>query len=85
MTRVHERVRTIFELHHEELYNLCASLNIITVIKSKRVEWERHVARMIGMRNAYNLLDGKHERKRQFGRPKHRCDDNIRMDRREMG
>jgi hypothetical protein len=37
------------------------------------------------MRNAYKILVGKSERKRLIGRPRHRCDDNIRMDLREIG
>jgi len=49
------------------------------------VRWARHVARMVELRNAYNILVGKPERKGSLGR--HRCTwkDNIRMDLREIG
>jgi len=43
------------------------------------------VARMGKMRNAYNILFGKHQWKRPLGRPRRRCVDNIRMDLRETG
>jgi hypothetical protein len=45
------------KLHNEELlHNLYTSPNIITVIKSRRMKQEGHVAHMGGMRNAYNIL-----------------------------
>jgi hypothetical protein len=34
------------KLHNEELHNLCSSPNIIRMIKSKRLRWAGHVARM---------------------------------------
>jgi len=37
------------------------------------------------MRNAYNVFVEKSEGKRQLGRPRHRWEDNIRMDLREIG
>jgi hypothetical protein len=43
-------------LHNEELHNLYASSNIITVIKSRRIRWPWHVARMEEMRNSYKIL-----------------------------
>jgi hypothetical protein len=51
-------------LHSEELHNLYASPNIIRVIKSRRMRWAGHVARMGEMRNAYDILVGKFEGKR---------------------
>jgi hypothetical protein len=48
-------------LHNEELHNLYTSPNIIRVIKSRSVRWAVHVARMGAMRNAYNILIGRHE------------------------
>jgi hypothetical protein len=70
-------------LHTEELHNLHASPNIITVIKSRRMRWAEHIARMGEMRNAYNILVLKSEKKRPLGRHRGRWEDNIRMDHRE--
>jgi hypothetical protein len=53
---------------HEDLHNLDASLNMITVIKSRRIRWVGHVARLEAMRNAYNILVGKSEGKRPLRR-----------------
>jgi hypothetical protein len=53
------------------------------VIKSRRIRWVGHVARMKAMRNAHNASVGKPERKRLLGRPKRRWEDNIKMDFRE--
>jgi hypothetical protein len=47
------------------------------------MSWVGHVARVGEMRNAYNILVGKSERKRPLGRHRHRWEDNIRMDVRE--
>jgi hypothetical protein len=58
---------------------------IIRIIKSRRMRWAGHVARMGEKRNVYRLLVGKPEGKRQLGRPKHRWTDNIKMDLLEIG
>jgi hypothetical protein len=50
-------------LHNEELHNLYASLNIIRVIKLRRMTWTGHVAWMGKMRNPYNTLVEKPEKK----------------------
>jgi hypothetical protein len=50
-------------LHNEELHNLYASLNVIRLIKSKKMRRVWYVARMGKMRNAYNILVGKPEGK----------------------
>jgi hypothetical protein len=55
-------------------------LNIIRIIKSRRMRWAGHVARMGEKRNVYRLLVGKSEGKRPLGRPRHRWTDNIKMD-----
>jgi hypothetical protein len=47
------------ELHNEELRDLYSSLSIIRIIKSRRMKWAGHVARMGEKRNAYRLLVGK--------------------------
>jgi hypothetical protein len=59
-------------LHNEELHNLYNSSSIIRVIKSRRIGWAGHVARMGKKRNAYRILVGKSEGKRLLGRPRRR-------------
>jgi hypothetical protein len=72
------------KLHNEELHDLYSSPNIIRIIKSRRMRWAGHVARMGEKRNVYRLLVGKPEGKRLLGRPRHMWVDNIRMDLGEM-
>jgi hypothetical protein len=62
-----------------------SSPSIIRIIKSKRMRWAGHVARMGEKRNVYRLLAGKPEGKGPLGRPRCRWMDNIKMDRLEMG
>jgi hypothetical protein len=57
-------------LHNEELHNLYASPNIISVIKSRRIRKAGNAARMDEMRNAYKNLVGKPEGKRPLARPR---------------
>jgi len=71
-------------LHNEELNDLYSSPNIVRVIKSRRMRWARHVARMGDDRGVYRVLVGKLERKRPLGRPRGRWVDNIRMDLQEV-
>jgi hypothetical protein len=52
------------KLHKEELHNLFSSPSIIRMIKSRRMRWAGHVARMLTKRNASRILDGKQEGKR---------------------
>jgi hypothetical protein len=66
------------KLQNEDLHGLY-STNFIRVIKSRRMKLVRHAARMGEMTNAYNILVGKHLRKRQLGRPRRRWEDNIKM------
>jgi hypothetical protein len=58
-------------------------LSIVWVITSRRMRWAWHVARMGERRDVrvYRVLMGKPERKRPLGRPRRRCEDNIKMDR----
>jgi hypothetical protein len=58
---------------------------MIRIIKSMRMRWSGHVARMGEKRNAYRLLVGKPEGKRPLRRPRRRWVDNIRMDHGEVG
>jgi hypothetical protein len=64
-------------LHNKELYALYSSPNIIRVVKSRRLRWAGHVARMGETRGAYRALVGKPEGRRPFERPAHRWKDNI--------
>jgi hypothetical protein len=54
---------------------LYSSPNITGMIKSRRMRWAGHVARMGEKRNAYRIWVG----------PRHRWVDNIKMDIREVG
>ena len=73
------------KLHEEELNNLYSLPNIVRVIKSRRMRWARHVARMGEGRGVYRVLVGKPEGRRPLGRPRRRWEDNIRMHLREVG
>jgi hypothetical protein len=79
------KVIIIKMLHNEELHNLYSSPSIIRIVKSRRMRWAGHVARMGEKRNVYRLLVGKPEGKRQLGRPRRRWTDNIKMDLLEIG
>ena len=59
---------------------VCTVHLIIKVIKSRRLRWIGHIARMEEGRSAFKILTGKPTRKRPLGRPKRRWQDNIRMD-----
>ena len=73
------------KLHNEELKGLYSSPNIVRVIKSRRMRWAGHVARMGEGRGVYRVLVGKPEGKRPLGTPRRRWEDNIRMDLQEVG
>jgi hypothetical protein len=68
------------KLHNEELHDLYSSPSIIRIIKSRRMRWTGHVARMGEKRNAYRLLVGKPGGRRPLGRPRRRRVNNIRTD-----
>jgi hypothetical protein len=72
-------------LHNEELNDLYTSPNIIRVIKSRRMRCAGHVAQMGEGRGAYRILVGKPEGRRPLGRPRHRWEDNIKMNLQEVG
>ena len=57
---------------------------MVWVIKSRRMKWAGHVARMGEEREAYKVLVGKPEGRRPLGRPRRRWVDNIRMDLQEV-
>ncbi|KAJ4433934.1 hypothetical protein ANN_16253 [Periplaneta americana] len=72
------------KLHNTELHALYSSPDVIRDIKSRRLRWAGHVARMGESRNAYRVLVGP-EGKRPLGRPRRRWEDNIKLDLREVG
>jgi hypothetical protein len=65
-------------LHNDELHSLYSSPNIVRVIKSRRMRWAGHVARMVKGRGVDRVLIGRPEGKRPL-------EDNIKMDLREIG
>jgi hypothetical protein len=73
------------KLHNDELHSLYSSPNIVRVIKSRRMKWAGHVARMEEGRGVYRVSVGRSESKRPLGRPRRRWEDNIKMDLRETG
>jgi hypothetical protein len=72
-------------VHNEELHNLYSSPYIIRQIKSRRMRWAGHVARMGEERKVYKVLVGKPEGKRPLGRTGRRWEDGIRMDLMQIG
>jgi len=73
------------KLHNEELNGVYCSPNIVRGIKSRRMGWDGHVARMEESRGVYRVLMGKPEGKRPLGRPRRRWEDNIKKDLQEVG
>ena len=76
-------LRRIFGPRRDEVTG-DSSPNIVRMIKSRRMRWVGHVARMGEERGTYRVLVGKPEGKRPLGRPKRRWVDNIRMDLQEV-
>ena len=72
-------------LHKEELHSLYRSPNIVRVIKSRRLRWAGHVARMGEVKGSFKILAGKPTGKRPLGRSRHKWDDNTRMNLKEIG
>ena len=73
------------KLPNEELNDLYSSPNIVRVIKSRRMRWAGDVVCMGERRGVNRVLRGKSEGTRPFGRPRHRWEDNIKMDLQEVG
>jgi hypothetical protein len=73
------------KLHNDELHGLYSSLNIVRVIKSRRMRWVRHVACMGEGRGVYRVLVGRPKGKTLLEIPRHRWEDNIKIDLREIG
>jgi hypothetical protein len=74
--------RKLYDDEHHSLYSLP---NIVMVIKSKRTRWAGHVARRGEGRGVYGVSIGRPKGKRPLGRPRHRWEDNIKIDLREIG
>jgi hypothetical protein len=72
------------KLHNEELHDVYSSPTIVRVIKSRRMRWAGHVARMGEGRGVCRVLVGKSEGKRPLGRPWRRREDNIKVDLQEV-
>ena len=72
-------------LHNKELNDLYSSPNIVRVIKSRRIRWAGHVARMGQERGVYRVLVWKPEGRRPLGRPRRRRVANITIDLQEVG
>ena len=72
-------------LYNDDLNDLYSSPNIVRMIKSRRMRWAGHVARMAEERGVYGVLVGKPEGRRPLGRPRRRWVANIRMDLQEVG
>jgi hypothetical protein len=73
------------KMHNDELHSLYSSPNIVRVIKSRRMRWTGHVARMGEGRGVYRVLVGRPKVNRPVGRPRHTWENNIKMDLRERG
>ena len=65
--------------HNEELHILYRSPNTVRVIKSRRLRWAGHVARMEEGRRAFKVLVDRSTGKRPLGRPRRRWEENVRM------
>jgi hypothetical protein len=72
------------KLHNEELNDLYSSLNIIRVIKSRRMLWAGQVARMGDSRGVYRDFERKPEEKIPLRRPRRKWENNINMDLQEV-
>jgi hypothetical protein len=73
------------KLHSVELHNVYSSANVFRQIKSRRMRWAGHVARMVQGKNMYRVLVAKSEGKRTLGRQRHRWEDGFKMGLREIG
>ena len=71
------------------IFNRCRRIvyslpNNVRVVKSRRMRWAGHAARMGEDRGVHRVLAGKPEGKRPLGRPRRRCEDNIKRDLQEV-
>jgi hypothetical protein len=68
------------KLHDEELHNWYSSVNIIRILKSRRMRWAGHAAGMGVKRNSCRILVGSPEGKTPLRRPRRRWKDSIKID-----
>jgi hypothetical protein len=80
-----EEDRSWIKLHNDEIHSLYSSLNIVKVIKSRRMRWVGHMIHTGEGRGVYRVMVGWPKGKRPLGRPRHRWEDNIEMDHRKIG
>jgi hypothetical protein len=82
-------LRRIFGPNSHEIvgsfFKNCIMRSFIRMMKSRRMKWAGHVARMGTKRNAYRVSVGKPEGKIPLRRPRHRLVDNIKMNLRDIG
>jgi hypothetical protein len=71
-------------MHSEELHNLYSLTVIFGMINLRMVRWMGYEAHEGETRNVYRLLVGKSEGKRSLRRPRHRWEDNTKIDLREI-
>jgi hypothetical protein len=64
-------------LHTDEIHSLYSSPNVVRVIKSRKMRWAGHVARMGEGSDVYRVLVGRPEGKRPLGRPRRRWENNT--------
>ena len=73
------------KLHNDELNDPYCSTSTVRLIKSRRMKWVGHVARMREGRGVYRVLVGKPEGKRALGKPRRRWEENIKMELQNVG
>jgi hypothetical protein len=71
-------------MHNEDLHNVYSSSNVVRIIKTRRMRWVGHVARLEANCNAYSVMVGKPEGKRAVGRNRRRRENVITMDLRDI-
>jgi hypothetical protein len=79
------RKKYLISLHNEELNELYSLPNIVRLVKSRRMRWAGHVARMGEGRGVHRVLVGKPDGTRPLGRPRRRWEDNSKMNLQEVG
>jgi hypothetical protein len=75
----------LLKILQKELNDLYSLPNIVRVVKSRRMSWAGHMARMGEDRGVHRVLVGKPKGKKPLGRPRRRWEDNIKMDLQEVG